>query len=417
MTEGTLLPSAVAPPELCAPPFADLLRFPALQALRSLPAAQQPSWADHPDLACIRAELAALPALIDHRELPLLNAALARVAAGTGYLLQVGECAELFDMAEPRHVRDRVELYQRLAARLAERTNREVVLVARMAGQYAKPRSLLTDLLADGRELAVYRGDAVNGPAQNPADRRPDPWRLLTSYDRSRQTLAQLDCFPSTGRMLFVSHEGLLRDYEEPLTRGSSILYASSAHLLWVGERTRRVDDWHVRWVSSIVNPIGVKVGPSMTSHDLLELIGLLNPAAIPGRLSLITRLGASAVRSTLPKLSQTVVELAEPVLWQCDPMHANTQAHGPHKVRMLPNVRAEITEFVAALRAAGCHPGGLHLEVTPEQVLECHEDDSTLHQHSRPPCDPRLNAEQAMQIIDHFADQLSDRHRRGARP
>lgn len=390
--------------------FLDLRRFPRLGELSRLPAAHQPEWGDHADLECIRAELADLPSLIDHRDIRALRLALARVEAGAACLLQVGECAELFSMASERHVERRLSLYRRMADHLADRTGREVVLVLRMAGQHGKPRTQLTETLLDGNKIPVYRGDAVNSLAATVVGRRSDPWRLLTSYDRSRDTLKYLQGGPALGQRVFVSHEALLRDYEEPMTRGGKTLYSGGGHLLWIGERTRDIRDWHVQWASSIINPVGVKVGPTASGVDVTDLVRMLNPRREQGRLSLITRMGAAEAVGRIGALAEAVRELRSPVLWQCDPMHGNTRKLHGTKVRLLPDMRAEITAFVRTLRDSGCHPGGLHIEVTPDAVSECHEDASSAKGGDAcPPCDPRLNSEQALEIVDHFASEISN--------
>jgi 3-deoxy-7-phosphoheptulonate synthase len=253
----------------------------------------------------------------------------------------------------------------------------------------------------------VYRGDAVNDIAVTATGRRADPWRLLTSYDRSRDTLRHLQS--TLPRPLFVSHEALLRDYEEPLTRGGPALYSAGGHLVWIGERTRNFRHWHVRWAASIVNPIGVKIGPTTSRYDVIDLVQTLNPHEQHGRLSLIARMGA-AEAGRLGPLAQAVADRDAPVLWQCDPMHGNTRQLNGTKLRLLPDIRAEISDFVRTLRGHGCHPGGLHLEVTPEAVRECHEDvSSAAGFNACPPCDPRLNSDQALEIVDHFADEIGN--------
>jgi 3-deoxy-7-phosphoheptulonate synthase len=375
-----------------------------LRRLSGLPAAQQPPWEYHARLPRIRAELAELPALVDHHDVAALRGRLAGVERGAALLLHVGECAELFSMASAAHVTRRAALYRGLAERLSERSGREVVLLTRMAGQHAKPRSQSCELLANGTSVPVYRGDAVND--LSPAGRLPDPWRLLTSYDRSRDTLEHLRADP-----VFVSHEALLRDYEEPLTRPGDELQAASSHYVWIGDRTRKLWNWHVQWASAIANPVGVKLGPTASVYDVVDLVHALNPGCVPGRLSLIPRLGARGASRTLAPLVRAVGESRSRVVWQCDPMHGNTKGFGRGKVRLLPDIRAEITAFVRTLRAAGAHPGGLHLEVTPDDVRECHEE---LPTHDRdgdpPPCDPRLNPVQAARVVDHFATEISRR-------
>jgi 3-deoxy-7-phosphoheptulonate synthase len=406
MTEGkrTLQRQETADPDAR---FTDLQRSPRLQDLNGVPAAQQPPWEGHPDLACIRAELADLPGLVDHRDIWALRQELAQVEAGKAHLLHVGECAELFSMASPQHVAQRLSLYGRMASHLSARTGRKVILLTRMAGQHAKPRSYSAEVLPDGAEIPVYRGDAINSLDATAAGRRADPWRLLTSYDRSRDTLEHLRSLRDSGHRIFVSHEALIRDFEEPMTRGGDLLYSASGHLLWIGERTRQLGDWHIQWASSIANPVGVKIGPTTTPYDLTDLIRTLSPGREPGRLSLISRMGAAGTCDLLGPLARGMAQSRAPILWQCDPMHGNTRKLGDTKLRLLPDLRAEITAFVRTMRQAGCHPGGLHLEVTPDKVRECHENLSTASNDSWPPCDPRLNADQAMSIVDHFANEV----------
>ena len=401
-------------------PFLDLARSPRLSALAPLPAQQQPGWAVHPDLACIRAELADLPAIATRRDALTLRGELGRVAAGQALMLHVGECAELFTMAEHGHVARRLGLYQQLAERLAAAAGREVVLVARMAGQYAKPRSEDPETLPDGTRLPTYRGDAVNGVEPFALVRRADPWRMLAAYDRARLTAEQAETTTRGGaRRVYLSHEALLRDYEEPLTRGTADPYAASSHYLWIGERTRGLDDWHVNWAATIANPIGVKLGPDASPrqvHGLLRLLAAENDSGErdAGRLTLITRMGARQAAARIRVLAYAVDPARSPVVWQCDPLHGNTRKIGGHKVRLLPDARSEISAFVRALREAGHVPGGLHLEVSPDAVAECAEQPADVDRAAAPPCDPRLSAEQAADLIDHFAHELRGVSRTG---
>jgi 3-deoxy-7-phosphoheptulonate synthase len=377
--------------------------------LSHTPAAQQPPWRGHPELGPIRAELAELPALVDDRDTRVLRERLALVEAGSAFLLHVGECAELFSMANRRHVEQRISLYRRMAERLAERTGREVVLVTRMAGQHAKPRSEDYTAQRDGSRILNYRGDMVNRLDATATARQADPERLLTSYWRSRETLAYLRHRNYGGLPIFVSHEALLRDYEEPMTRGSELLHSGSGHFVWIGERTRNPWNWHVQWAALISNPVGVKLGPSATARNVVELVQALNPWRERGRLSLIARMGTAQAEDRLASMMRAVSYTRSPVLWQCDPMHGNTRKRDGTKVRYLADLRAEVSTFVRTLHSAGFHPGGLHLEVTPEEVLECHENASSGIGHaSNPPCDPRLNFAQAMEMVDHFADEIS---------
>jgi 3-deoxy-7-phosphoheptulonate synthase len=396
-TAATLTPAA----------FPDLDRSAVLRELANTPAGQQPAWGGHPDLACIRAELADLAPLAALRDVLTLRARLAEVCAGSALVLHVGECAELFAMAEPEHVDRRAALYRSLADRLARASGREVVLIARMAGQHAKPRSQETEQLPDGGHLPVYRGDAVNGLEATAAARRPDPWRLLSGYDRARETVDRLASADGTARTVYLSHESLLRDYEEPLTRGR-ILYAASTHLPWIGERTREPGGWHVRWAAALANPVAVKAGPGTDPEQALALLRALDPGGEPGRLTMITRMGADRAQERIGELAGAVARRAAgAVVWQCDPMHGNTRRDGARKLRLLPELRAEISAFARALRAHGQLPGGLHLEVTPQDVAECGERAETVDPAAAPPCDPRLNPEQAAEIVDHFAREI----------
>ncbi|TGB15113.1 3-deoxy-7-phosphoheptulonate synthase [Streptomyces sp. MZ04] len=389
--------------------FVDLHKSARLRALSRLPAAHQPKWLHHTDLACIRGELAALPALVGRAGIAALRDALCEVEEGTSLLLHVGECAELFTMAGQDQVERRLRLYRAMADRLAARTGSSVVLLARMAGQHAKPRSSPTEELPDGTVLPVYAGDAVNALESTEVGRRADPWRLLTSYDRSRDTLTALQELSAAGQRAFVSHEALLTDYEEPMTRGERELHSAGGHLVWIGERTRGATDWHIQWAASIANPVGVKLGPTARSQDVVRLVRTLNPRSQSGRLSLIARMGAAAAADRLASLAGAVRRSGVPVLWQCDPMHGNTRRAGGVKLRLLSDLRAEMTAFVRTLRAVGARPGGLHLEVTPEDVRECLEDeDSPGTVTSSAPCDPRLNTDQALELVDHFAYELT---------
>ncbi|MGW5918426.1 3-deoxy-7-phosphoheptulonate synthase [Nocardia fluminea] len=381
-----------------------------LASLYNLPAEHQPPWG--PGVGEVRTLLSQSPPLVNHSDVELLRTKLAVAQSGQAFVLHVGECAELFSMATAEHIERRLRLYQDLADRLANRTNREVVLLTRMAGQYAKPRSQAIERIPDGTEVLSYRGDAVNDLEPTPAGRRPDPRRLLAAYHHSRDTLSRLDALSSAiDRPAFVSHEAMLRDYEEPLTRGGDAPYSSAGHLLWIGDRTRRLWNWHVQWAATVTNPIAVKIGPSATGYDVFDLARTIDPHHEPGRLSLIARLGAEEAAQRLAPLLRIVTESRAPVLWQCDPMHANTRTIDGRKVRLLPDVRAEVTGFVSTLRAVGCHPGGLHLEVSPDATTECRESrtaSSDDDDGQRPPCDPRLNPTQAASVIDHFAELVT---------
>ena len=381
-----------------------------LAGLANLPAEHQPPWDPRSDIGAVRTDLAQLPPLVRPAGIDALCGELARAQAGHAHVLHIGECAETFDMAGTGHIARRWELYRSLADRLAERTGREVVLVTRMAGQYAKPRSQAVEAADDGTQMLTYRGDAVNDRDPDAIARRPDPHRLLSAYRHSLDTLADLEALTAEGdRTAFVSHEALLRDYEAPLTQCGATAYAGTGHLVWIGDRTRRLWNWHIQWAASITNPVAVKIGPTATGYDVFDLARALDPRHQPGRLSLITRLGADTIAARLDPLLRIVTESRAPVLWQCDPMHANTRVIGGRKTRLLPDLRAEITGFAHTLRAAGAHPAGLHLEVSPDDVAECHETpESSSASSPAPPCDPRLNPAQAAQIIDHFAEAVT---------
>jgi 3-deoxy-7-phosphoheptulonate synthase len=311
----------------------------------------------------------------------------------------------MYAMAEPASVRARLALYRSLARQLGQDLGREVVLIARMAGQYAKPRSELVEQLADGQRVPTYRGDGVNGLEPTEPARRSDPWRLLASYDRAADTLRIAAERPDRVKV-FVSHEALLRDYEEPLTRGGAVAYASSGHLVWIGDRTRHPEGWHVGWAALLANPVGLKLGPTVTRAELADLVNRLDPAAESGRLSLISRMGADRVVDGLARLSRAVGP--GEAVWQCDPMHGNTRRDAAGKYRRMQDIRAEVTGFVHTLSRFGRYPGGLHLEVTAQDVQEC-RDGPPPEGGSRPapPCDPRLNPGQAAEIVAHFADEI----------
>ncbi|MFX0577765.1 3-deoxy-7-phosphoheptulonate synthase [Nocardia nepalensis] len=380
-----------------------------LAGLCTLPAEHQPPWDRDPGLDTVRTRLAQRLPLVNRTDIDLLRDGLARAQSGAAFVLQIGECAETFAMATAEHVERRLRLYRSLADRLARRTGREVILVTRMAGQHAKPRSSAYEYGPGGTEILTYRGDAVNSLDPTSESRRPDPQRLLDSYRHATETLAQLTRHAHPDRPIFLSHEALLRDYEEPLTRGGDRPFAGSGHLLWIGDRTRRLWNWHVQWAATIANPIAVKIGPTATGYDVFDLARALDPRHEPGRLTLITRLGAKEAAERLAPLLRIVTESRAPVLWVCDPMHANTRTIDGSKTRLLPDLQTEVTAFVRTLRTAGCHPGGLHLEVSPDAVHECRESlTPTGKSSSRPPCDPRLDPGQAATLIDHFADAVS---------
>jgi 3-deoxy-7-phosphoheptulonate synthase len=377
---------------------------------RTLVACQQPQWPDQARLDAVIDDLAASPALVTPRECDTLTARLARVAEGRAFLLQGGDCAERLDSVSAQAIRRKLRLLQQMSVILTSGSALPVVTVGRIAGQYAKPRSRPAETV-DGRTLPVYRGDAVNGSGFTAAERQPDPARLRRVYDASRYTL---DVLRTSGAEYFASHEGLLLDYEEALTRRdrrSGRRYATSGHLLWIGDRTRQLDGAHVAYFATVDNPVAVKLGPATTPEDALALADRLDPGRRPGRLTFIVRMGARRVRDLLPELVEKVSASGSPVVWMCDPMHGNTfEAPGRRKTRRFDDILAEVAGFVEVHRALGTHAGGLHVEMAGEDVTECVgfglglED---LHRDYQSACDPRLNPAQALELAFLVADML----------
>ncbi|MBQ0850486.1 3-deoxy-7-phosphoheptulonate synthase class II [Streptomyces sp. BH-SS-21] len=443
--------------------------------LRAYPAAQQPDWPDRSALDAVTRELETLPPLVFADECDLLKDRLAAVARGEAFLLQGGDCAETFDAVRTDTTRDKLSTLLQMAVVLTYAGSVPVVKVGRLAGQYAKPRSKATET-RDGRVLPVYRGDAVNGFDFTQASRVPDPTRLLTMYQASVTTLNLVRAFsagrnanlrqihnlnrdfvsgsPSGHRYesiadeidralrfmhatgsgpeaadaeeFFVSHEGLLLDYETALTRvdsSSGLPYATSGHLLWIGERTRDLSGAHVEYFSRINNPVAVKLGPAATSDSVLRLIDRLDPRREPGRLTLIVRMGAGKVREMLPPLVEKVTASGAQVAWVCDPMHGNTvEAPSGHKTRRFDDVLDEIRGFFDVHHSLGSHPGGIHVEFTGNHVTECvgggHEvlfEDLASRYESV--CDPRLNRSQSLDLAFLVSEFLGPRDRRPARP
>ena len=441
-----------------------------LDAWRDRPAAQQPDWPDPAAVEAVAARLAAQPPLVFAGECDLLKDRLAEVAAGEAFVLQGGDCAETFAASRPDAVRSKLETLLQMAVVLTYAGSVPIVKIGRIAGQFAKPRSSPTET-RDGVELPSYRGDAVNGLEFTPEARRPDPARMLEAYHCAAVTLNLCRAFASGGyadlhqahawnrdfvarspagrryeqvageidRALafmracgvdpeelhgvefYSSHEALLLEYERALTRIDSRTgnpYAVSAHLVWIGERTRDLDGAHVELLRHIRNPIGVKLGPTATADDALSLVERLNPGHEPGRLTFITRMGASKVRDVLPPLVEAVSREAPPMAWICDPMHGNTfAAPSGHKTRRLDHVLDEVTGFFEVHRALGTHPGGIHVEFTGDDVTECigggHEVfEADLHQRYETACDPRLNRGQALDLAFMVAELYGVAHR-----
>ncbi len=441
----------------------------ALDAWRDLPAAQQPDWPDPAHVRAVTAELAGLPPLVFAGECDQLKDRLAAVARGEAFVLQGGDCAETFSGSTADAVRTKLKTLLQMAVVLTYAASVPVVKIGRMAGQFAKPRSRPTEV-RDGIELPAYRGDAVNGFDFTPEARRPDPARLLRAYHCAAVTLNLCRAFTTGGyadlrqvhawnqdfvaqspaglryeqlageidRALsfmkacgaepeefhgvefYSSHEALLLEYERALTRIDSrtgLPYDVSAHLVWIGERTRELGGAHVEFFRRIRNPIGVKLGPGTSPDDALALIDLLNPDDEPGRLTFVTRVGAGKVRDVLPPLVDKVTQRGSPVAWVCDPMHGNTfEAPSGHKTRRFDDVLDEVAGFFEVHRALGTHPGGIHIEFTGDDVTECvgggHEIvEADLHQRYETACDPRLNRRQSLDLAFMVAEMYRRQH------
>ena len=428
-----------------------------LDAWRALPAAQQPEWPDPAHVRAVAAELSKQPPLVFAGECDQLRDRLAAVARGDAFVLQGGDCAETLSGSTADAVRTRLETLLQMAVVLTYAASVPVVKIGRMAGQFAKPRSHPTETRA-GVELPVYRGEAVNGLDFTPEARRPDPARLLQAYHSAATTLNLCRAFTNGGYAdlhevhawnqdfvaqspagrryeqlageidralafmkacgadaeelhgveLYSSHEGLLLEYERALTRTDSrtgLPYDVSAHLVWIGERTRDPSGAHVEFFRHIRNPIAVKLGPTTSPDDVLALVDRLNPDHEPGRLTFITRLGADKVRDVLPPLVEILTRLGSPAAWICDPMHGNTfEAPSGHKTRRFDHVIDEVSGFFEVHRALDTHPGGIHVEFTGDDVTECVgggdeivEDD--LEQRYETACDPRLNRRQSLDL------------------
>ncbi len=435
---------------------------------RSLPARHQPEWPDESQLEAAREQLAAMPPLVFAGEARALTAALAEVSAGRAFLLQAGDCAESFKDFSAPAIRERLKIFLQMAAVLTWGATLPVVKVGRIAGQFGKPRSSPREQVGE-LDLPSFLGHMVNDEAPTAEARTPDPERMLRVYHQSAATLNLLRAFTKggfadlqqvhawnqefareskegqryeriaaeieralrfmaacgidiTGRHelhevdLWTSHEGLLLDYEETLTRRDSLTgdwYDCSAHMLWIGERTRQPDGAHVGFFSGVHNPIGIKLGPAATPEDVVELCELLNPGRIPGRLTLITRMGVERVAELLPPLVRAVRDSGHPVVWVCDPMHANTitTASG-RKTRRFDDVMGEIEAFFSAHRAEGTWPGGVHLEFTGDDVTECIGGaeavlEEQLDGRYMTLCDPRLNARQSLDLAFRVAELM----------
>lgn len=374
---------------------------------RERPAAQMPLYADADALLAAERKLSQAAPVAPIGESELLKRQLAEVAAGHAFLLQGGDCAETFDTPTAEQVDALAALFEAMARPLEQSLCAPVVRVARIAGQFAKPRGITVEQRG-GESLPVYRGDLINGLAFRASERRADPGRMLAGHAHALGIKALLDSLPQP---LFTSHEALLLPYEEPLVRRDAAggrQWSVSGHFLWVGERTRQVGGAHVEFIRGIANPIGVKCGPSLETDELLRLCDRLDPEQERGRLSLIVRLGADRIEAHLPGWLRALRSAGRQPVLVCDPMHGNTQRGGPRKLRRYEVMLDEARRFFAIVRAEGMWPGGLHLEMTPEPVTEClggrgpgKLDDLT---DWRSACDPRLNRDQALDFAGDVA-------------
>jgi len=433
----------------------------------SLVAAQQPTW---PDAAAVKeavAELESFPPLVFAGECDNLKARIAEAAVGNAFWLQGGDCAETFAGATADSIRNRIKTILQMAAVLQYFSSLPVIKVGRMAGQFAKPRSNDNET-RDGVTLPAYRGDAVNDLKFNEKSRTPDPKRLVRVYNTSSATLNLVRAFTQggfadlrqvhtwnrgfaadarfsaryeemaneIGRAIkfmesagvdpesfksvdfYASHEALILEYEKALTRIDSRTdnpYDVSAHFVWIGERTRQLDGAHMDFAEKIHNPIGVKLGPKTTPEEALAIIKKLNPNNEPGRLTFITRMGASLIREKLPTIIDVVTKSGAVVLWVCDPMHGNTyEAPSGYKTRKFDDVMDEVRGFFEVHKKLGTHPGGIHIELTGDDVTECvgggeqisHEDLASRYETA---CDPRLNHTQSLELAFLVAEMLRD--------
>ena len=445
---------------------------------RDHPIKQVPDYPDAEKLAGVEARLAAMPPLVFAGEAQSLKRQLGEVAEGRAFLLQGGDCAESFAEFSANNIRDSFKVILQMAVVLTFGASMPVVKVGRVAGQFAKPRSSPMEAV-DGIELPSYRGDMINAMPFTEKDRVPDPKRLLRVYEQSAATLNLLRAFaqggladltkvhswvteflsgtpqadrfqelagrieeslnfmracgitPETARPLaetdfYTSHESLLLNYEEALTRRDTITdekdwYATSAHMIWIGDRTRQPDGAHVEYMRGIANPIGLKCGPSLDPDELVRLIETLNPDNVPGRLTLIARMGADKVRAGLPPLLKAVKASGAKVVWCCDPMHGNTiKANSGYKTRRVNDVMAEVQGFFDAHDEIGTYPGGVHFEMTGQNVTECvggvvDVTEARLGDRYHTHCDPRLNGAQALELAFLIADLLKQRRDVGA--
>ena len=440
------------------------------ESWRTKPIVQVPEYPDQAALTAVEKQLRGYPPLVFAGEARRLKAALGKVAEGNAFLLQGGDCAESFAEFHPDNIRDTFRVMLQMAVVLTFGGALPIVKVGRMAGQFAKPRSAPDETIG-GVTLPSYRGDNINGMEFTAAARVPDPQRMVQAYNQSAATLNLLRAFAQGGYAdlhkvhqwtlgfmadaataekysrfadriqetlefmeacgltgetvpqireteFYTSHEALLLPYEEALTRNDSTTgqwYGCSAHMLWLGERTRQPDHAHVEFMRGIQNPVGVKIGPKTTPDELLALCDALNPQNEAGRLTLISRMGAERVTEHLPTLLRAITREGRKVVWVCDPMHANTvKSSTGYKTRRFDNILAEVRAFFAVHRAEGTHPGGVHFEMTGQDVTECvggtqSVSEASLGDRYHTHCDPRLNASQALELAFLIAEALKD--------
>lgn len=433
---------------------------------QAFPAAQQPDWPDRAQLDSTLRELGELPPLVFAGEARRLRSALAAAGAGEAFVLQAGDCAEAFGDFSADGIRDKLKIILQMAVVLTYAAGLPVVKVGRIAGQFAKPRSSPNEQIGE-TELPSFRGHAVNDAAFDAESRRADPTRLIRAYHQSAATLNLIRAFTKGGfadlnqihtwnqefvarsnqgrryeiiareieRALrfmqacgvdlgadsamhevdfYTSHEALLLGYEEALTREDSLTgdwYVCSAHMLWVGDRTRHPDGAHVEFLSGVNNPIAAKIGPTASGDDLVQLCDRLNPENDPGRLTFITRMGAGAIESALPPLVARMRDEGRSVTWVCDPMHGNTFVSGSgYKTRNFDDILSEIKAFFVVHQQEGTVPGGVHLELTSREVTECIDTEVTnerLEVDYQALCDPRLNARQSLELAFQVGELL----------
>ncbi len=366
---------------------------------------QQPTWSDLGTAARVTGLLAQMPPLVRHEDVAALRDLLARVAVGELTTIQFGDCAEDPLADKEAHTAGSLVL-ERALREAAQARPGDILMVGRIAGQYAKPRSAETELIG-GQELLAYRGHMVNRPDAD--HREHDAWHMMACFAAAQEVMARLGWVAHTGPItceshpLWTSHEALVLDYETALVRPHRYgTYLASTHWPWIGERTRQPDGQHVRLLAGVTNPVAVKIGPTSTPDDALALAERLDPEGQPGRLTFISRMGRGAVERVLGPIVDAVREAGHPAVWMCDPMHGNTTklADGT-KVRFVDHVVEEVHEFLACTSAHGVFAGGLHLEATAEDVQECHANADDVRPGRRSTlCDPRLNLAQAVRVV-----------------